>query len=230
MTPLQPAPGPTPGPDPGPATGDPVPPGARFWEDSYRKHDPGWFFGAEPSTLARRLIHFFRLLEIPPSGRRLLDLGCGEGRDSVFFASAGFEVEAFDGSPTGVARARRALADAGLHGTVAHGDLVRFAFDGDYDVIFANNALQFTGSEAPRLLEAIRRHTEPGGWNAIGMFTREAIKMQGRGDLYCLESKELLGIYREWKLLEYGESLIFSPRRDDYISVANLIARNLPAS
>ena len=46
-----------------------------------------------------------------------------------------------------------------------------------------------------------------------------------RVDVYCLDHRELKHIYREWTLLEYGESTVFSPRRAHYMSFANLVAR-----
>jgi tellurite methyltransferase len=201
-----------------------VPKGARAWEESFRDHEVGWFFGGEPSTLARRLLHFFRMLEIPTAGR-LLDLGCGEGRDVAFFASLGFDVEALDGSPTGVERTRRAISEGGLHARVSQGDLASFEWTGEYDIVFANNSVQFVGEQARRVLSEIRSHTRPGGWNAIGMFTREEIDWRREPDLYCLDHRELKHIYRDWTLLEYGESIVYSPRRAQYISFANLIAR-----
>ena len=39
-------------------------------------------------------------------GARVLDAGCGSGRDALAFAQAGYEVEAFDASPELVALAR----------------------------------------------------------------------------------------------------------------------------
>jgi tellurite methyltransferase len=197
--------------------------GARFWEESFASHPEGWFFGAEPSTLARRVIHFFRMLDLPTKGR-LLDLGCGEGRDVVFFAGAGFEVEAVEGSPTGVSRSRGALARAGLEASVAQGDLATFAFDGMYDLIFANNSLQFVGERALERIHEIRAHTGPGGWNAVGMFTREESEGKREPDVYLLESRELKTLYGDWRLFEYGESIVFTPRRGTYRSFATLIA------
>ncbi len=90
-----------------------IPKGARFWEESFRDHEPGWFFGGEPSTLARRLLHFYRRMEIPTEGL-LLDLGCGEGRDVSFFAGLGFDVEAIDGQepPEPLRQPHRAQDDA----------------------------------------------------------------------------------------------------------------------
>lgn len=204
--------------------GSPVPPGARFWEESYAGHEEGWFFGGEPSTLARRLMHFFRVLDLPARGR-LLDLGCGEGRDVLFFAAAGFKVEGVDGSPTGVARAVRAVRKCGLSASVVQDDLATFDLHGEYDVIFANNSIQFVGDRAPGVIESIRKHTSPGGWNAVGMFTAEETGGEAEPGVYLLQGRELKGLYEDWRLFEYGESIIYSARRGTYRSFANLIAR-----
>ena len=107
----------------------------------------------------------------------------------------------------------------------AQGDLAGLDWNGEYDVIFANNSVQFVGDEARRVLGEIRAHTRPGGWNVIGMFTREEIDWRREEDVYCLDQRELRHIYREWTLLEYGESTVYSPRRAQYVSFANLIAR-----
>ncbi len=178
----------------------------------------------EPSTLARRLIHFFRVMAVPTRGR-LLELGCGEGRDVVFFASAGFEVQAIEGSPTAVARTLRAICDAGLGSTAALCDIAAFPFEGPYDVVFANNSLQFVGRQAIERIHALRERTSPGGWNAIGMFLRSGGDEREEPEVYLLESGELRSLYEDWQLLEYGESVIFSPRRGAYRSFASLIAR-----
>lgn len=201
-----------------------MPWGARFWEEAYAGHPEGWFFGTEPSTLARRLIHFFRQLGVPLAGR-LLELGCGEGRDVIFFAAHGFDVEAIDGSPTGVVRTSRALEDAGLLASVALADISVLELHGAYDVVFANNSLQFVGGRALDRIRAIRESTAPGGWNAVGMFVEGEGEPEHDQGVYLLQSKELKSLYRDWRLLEYGESLIYSPRRGAYRSFANLIAR-----
>ena len=45
-------------------------------------------------------------LELVPAGGRLLDAGCGSGRDALSFSKLGFEVEAFDASAKCVEHAR----------------------------------------------------------------------------------------------------------------------------
>jgi len=42
-----------------------------------------------------------------PRGGRILDAGCGSGRDAAHFTSLGYQVVAFDASPAMVAEARR---------------------------------------------------------------------------------------------------------------------------
>jgi len=56
------------------------------------------------------------VLERMPPDRplRLLDIGCGEGRNAVFFARNGYEVHAFDISGKGLEKTRRLAERAGV--------------------------------------------------------------------------------------------------------------------
>ena len=79
---------------------------------NYVAETAGVEFGALQREFAQRL----------PEGGRVLDLGCGSGRDSLAFLKAGFEVDAVDGS------AQMVEAASGLTGLpVAH------AFFTDYE-------------------------------------------------------------------------------------------------
>ncbi len=49
-----------------------------------------------------------------PRGLRVADVGCGTGRHSVWLADGGAAVDAFDGSPGMMARARAKLAEHGV--------------------------------------------------------------------------------------------------------------------
>ncbi|MBQ7405747.1 MAG: class I SAM-dependent methyltransferase [Candidatus Methanomethylophilaceae archaeon] len=49
-------------------------------------------FGADTSHLRDRFVRFLH------HGSRILDLGCGSGRDTIAFRQAGFEVVPVDGS------------------------------------------------------------------------------------------------------------------------------------
>lgn len=72
-----------------------------IYEDLYK--DPEYYWGVQPSAMC------FRVLEFMPPTRhlKLLDIGCGEGKDAVFFARNGYDVTAFDISDAGVEKTKR---------------------------------------------------------------------------------------------------------------------------
>lgn len=57
-----------------------------------------------------RLVHLFRIKNVS----KILDLGCGTGRHTVYFAQEGFEVYGFDFSSYAVQRAKKRLKKKGL--------------------------------------------------------------------------------------------------------------------
>ena len=71
------------------------------------------------------------LAHIRPSSK-ILDAGCGVGRDSKFFLSKGFTVQAFDGSEKMVRLASKELDQAVLHMTFQN-----ISFKEEFDAIWA---------------------------------------------------------------------------------------------
>src|SRR6185503_15104572 len=59
---------------------------ADFWEQFYKNHE----LTMEPSGFAKYVAQFAQ------GYSRIIDLGCGNGRDSLFFAKEGFRVLALD--------------------------------------------------------------------------------------------------------------------------------------
>ena len=60
---------------------------------------PGLYWGSKPTQLARDVVRLVRSL--PRSPRTLVDLGSGEGRDSIYFARRGYRVLGVDISSVG---------------------------------------------------------------------------------------------------------------------------------
>jgi SAM-dependent methyltransferase len=65
------------------------------WEKMYQQKD---FFGEQPSEFAVRAMEDFR----KHGAKRVLELGCGQGRDSFYFIENGLDVVALDYSETGI--------------------------------------------------------------------------------------------------------------------------------
>lgn len=89
------------------------------------------------SARERRLPHEAAIDDfIDGMGRgRLLDLGCGDGRNAFYFASHGFEVVGLDYSRAGLAKIERRAAEEGLAVRAAYGDLEEGApgMEGSFD-------------------------------------------------------------------------------------------------
>jgi cyclopropane fatty-acyl-phospholipid synthase-like methyltransferase len=67
-----------------------------IWDKVYS--DDSSFFGNQPSKFALMCYEDFVLHKV----QKVLELGCGQGRDSLFFASKGLDVYAIDSSKVGI--------------------------------------------------------------------------------------------------------------------------------
>ncbi len=93
----------------------------RYAEDSYRKSNP-------VNLLSDWLPRV-------PVGRAL-DVACGAGRNSIFMAGAGFQVDAIDISHEGLGETRKKADEEGLEINLIEHDLDEaYAFDTDYNLI-----------------------------------------------------------------------------------------------
>src|SRR5574339_1024339 len=67
-----------------------------IWDKVYS--DDFSFFGNQPSKFALMCYEDFVLHKV----QKVLELGCGQGRDSLFFASKGLQVYAIDSSKVAI--------------------------------------------------------------------------------------------------------------------------------
>jgi len=109
------------------------------------------------------VVAFFETLEGGPV--RVLDIGCGQGRDALFIARAGHCVVAVDLSPAGVADvAAAAMAeDLPITGVVA--DILTYKAEGRFEVLLIDRTLHMLeGDDQSRVLAGLLRHVVAGGW------------------------------------------------------------------
>lgn len=97
--------------------------------------------------------------------RRLLDLGCGLGRHSIFFSEKGFDVSACDLSECGVEHLRSWQKENGVSFPTAVCDMKKLPYeDGSFDCIYAYHVLSHADTEGfKQTLSEVHRVLRAGG-------------------------------------------------------------------
>ena len=122
------------------------------WDERYSSKD--YLFSLTPSRFLAQSLDLVCSL-VP--GRRALDLACGEGRNAIFLAQNGFEVDAVDISERGLERGRSRAAELGVQVNFILADLEQYRLGKVYDVILDFNFL------LRPLIPALVESLAPGG-------------------------------------------------------------------
>ena len=138
------------------------------WQESFREMPE--MFGSEASTPARKAAELFKR----EGKTTILELGCGQGRDTLWFARNGFKVSALDYSAQGLeaidAQARELKLSRLI---VSHMHDVRTPLpfsDETFDACYSHMlfCMALTSAELGFLSEEIRRVLKPG---ALSVYT-----------------------------------------------------------
>ncbi len=135
------------------------------WDRTFSRHPN--MFGKDPSDPVRKAVELFK-----QEGKlKILELGCGQGRDALFLAQCGFQVHALDYSEKAVAAVRRRARVLGLSASVTamrHDVRNPLPFgDESVDACYSHMlyCMALTESELGSLSREIWRVVKPGGLN-----------------------------------------------------------------
>jgi ubiquinone/menaquinone biosynthesis C-methylase UbiE len=107
-------------------------------------------------------------------GKRVLEIGCGPGVDSVQLATAGAQLTAVDLTPPAVALTRQHLAVRGLTATVQEANAEQLPFDdGTFDVVYSHGVLHHT-VDTQRAVDEVLRVLKPGGRAIIMLYHKHS--------------------------------------------------------
>ncbi len=138
---------------------------------------------------------------------KVLDLGCGNGRNSLYLAANGFDVTAWDKNPMSIANLQRVVEAEGLNNLQSDvRDLNSLKFDGEYDFILSTVVMMFLESTTiAGLIDNMQRCTKSGGYNLIvaAMDTEDFPCTVGFP--FAFREGELSGYYAGWEVVKYNE-------------------------
>lgn len=140
---------------------------------------------------------------------KTLDLGCGNGRNSLYLAANGFDVTAWDKNPNSIQNLENIRREEGLenlHSAIQ--DLNNLSFDGEYDFILSTVVLMFLEAKTiPGLIANMQRCTKPGGYNLIVAAMDTEDYPCSVGFPFAFKPQELSNYYAGWELLKYNEEV-----------------------
>ena len=160
--------------------------------------EPVTFGGGEPSA---EVLEAARHL---PNGARVIDVGCGDGRNALFLASQGFQVTATDISPVGIAKLQQFAAERGLLIDAYVQDMRQASFEIGYHLVVSMGCLHLVERECWRpLLRRMQETTCPGGYHAVGVMTDVLPAPEDQRDHFIglFRDGELFARYADWEIV-----------------------------
>ena len=162
---------------------------------------------------AQFLMDCIDLLQHP----RALDVAMGNGRNAIYLAKMGFEVEGVDISRKAIEEAIAYATEEGvsIHTIVADLEKIPYFDEDAYDVVICFNYLQRS------LMPQMKNWIKPGGMLVYETFIVDQVQFgKLRNPDHLLRHNELLNAFRDLRVLRYREGIIESSR-----AIASLLAQ-----
>ena len=121
-----------------------------------RYNTADYYWGITPNTLCYEIMK----LRPPVKPLKVLDIGCGEGKDAVFLARNGYLVTAFDLSEAGIEKGKRLAEKCNTDVDFFKADITDFRVNESYDIIFSSGVFHFIKPEIRKeITENLKKYT-----------------------------------------------------------------------
>ncbi|GIN72098.1 methyltransferase [Bacillus sp. J14TS2] len=137
------------------------------WHERFSMDE--YFYGKEPNLF---LVQATKQL---PKGK-ILCIAEGEGRNSVFLASRGYDVTAWDFAQSGIEKTKRLAEDRGVIVNTEWHDLADVAWEEEEWDAIIHIFGHFPTPIFERTVEGIRKALKPGGYYVSELYTKEQIE------------------------------------------------------
>jgi len=157
---------------------------ATGWEAAYRKRP---MRDRTPHREAEALAGLFRKHHV----KRVLDLGCGDGRHLVGFVAQGFEMAGLDSAPTALKLAEGFLAKEGLSAELVCADMTALPYDdASFDAVISVKVINHQDIDGIRkTIGEIHRVLRRGGWLFVVVASYAPGEPEGSEELVRLGPK-----------------------------------------
>ena len=173
-----------------------------YWNKIYGKDN---YFGTGPTKLANLAKTLF-----DNSTKRILELGCGQGRDAMFFAQLGYNVHAFDISQNAVNYVQKTKTSLGLDNlnVNVHDILNPISLDIKPDFVYSNLALQFFDSNQLRNILSNVSETMNTGSKFLLSTKKKGDKYHNKGEKISEDAFSFKGVTRYFYESDVWENIV----------------------
>jgi 2-polyprenyl-3-methyl-5-hydroxy-6-metoxy-1,4-benzoquinol methylase len=163
------------------------------------------FWGRQPGSLVSRLVSVTKDCR----GLKVLDAGCGEGKNAVFLASLGAQVRAIDISDLAIRNGQREFGKLeNLRWEI--GDIVTAEISEDYDIVIAYGLLHCLRTEdiLSATLRKLQAATKSRGYHVVCTFNSRRQELSAHPGFVptLMTHNAYLNLYCGWECLEASDS------------------------
>jgi len=135
---------------------------------------------------------------------KALDIGMGQGRNSIFLAALGWDVTGFDISEVGVKQAQAEAQKRGLKINAQVGDVDKFNYGkAKWDLVIGMYMHEYLNRNARKVVESLK----PGGILVVEGIHRDINKANLTGEKYGYANNELPKLFAALRVRHYEDTV-----------------------
>ena len=194
------------------------------WEARFK--EPGYHFGTEPNAFLKSKADLLK------PGQKALSIADGEGRNGVFLAGLGLDVQAIDFSPSALKKSEALAKDRGVTLRIEQADLETWTWPvAAYDAVVGIFFQFLVPAARTRVFANIKRALKPGGLLLIEGYGLKQLEYKTGGpgvpdQLYTKPMlQEAFGDFASLEITEYDAALSEGDHHVGMSALVDLVGR-----
>ncbi|MBM7637081.1 SAM-dependent methyltransferase TehB [Streptococcus saliviloxodontae] len=139
---------------------------------------------------------------------RILDLGCGQGRNSLYLSMLGHDVTSVDANGQSLVMLENMAIEENLPAKIDWYDINEANITDIYDFILSTVVFMFLDrDQIPYIIQDMQDHTKSGGYNLIVCAMDTDNYPCPMPFSFTFKEGELKNYYKDWELIKYNENV-----------------------